>query len=93
MGSNGHREPIGTDRPVTGRASWATTLLLVSVLLFGGAATLQLGRDAESLVGMPALVLLGLALAFLIAGILTLGSAFRARRRLRERLGLLPPKD
>ncbi|MEX2458809.1 MAG: hypothetical protein WD770_07460 [Actinomycetota bacterium] len=72
---------------MTGRASWATTLLLVSVLLFGGAAVLQVGRDAESLVGTPALVLLGLAVAFLIAGILTLGAAFRARRRLRERLG------
>ena len=93
MESNGKREPHRIGRPVTGRASWATTLLLVSVLLFGGAAALQIGRDAESLVGVPALILLGLAIAFLIAGILTLWSAFRARRRLRESLGLIPPGD
>jgi hypothetical protein len=88
VGSNGQREPRPLGRPVSTRASWATTLLLASVLLFGGAASLQLGRDAESLVGTPALVLIGLGLAFLVAGVLTLWSAFRARKRLRERLGL-----
>lgn len=93
MKSNGQREPRRIATPVTARASWATTLLLASVLLFGGAAALQIGRDAETLVGAPALVLLGLGLAFLVAGILTLWSAFRARRRLRERLGMLPPDD
>jgi hypothetical protein len=76
------------DRPVTGRVRLSTTLLLASVLAFAGAALVQLGRGPDDLVGWPALVLLGAGAGSLVAGLVTLVSAFRARRRLRERLGL-----
>ena len=88
---NGRREPT-RGRPVTRRVFWASSLSLVAVLLYVISALAQAGQaSAPDDPSGTAVAAFWLGTACLLGGIVTLVSAYRARRRLRVRLGMEPP--
>lgn len=80
--ANGHRKPLlrpEDSRPVTRRVRWASMWFLGAALLFLVSAMLPA-------VPAAALVMFGGGVGMLVAGVVSLVSAFRARTRLRRAL-------